>query len=217
MKPIIQALRLFSRERGLWKYALKPLLWGALAYVIVVLATAGLGERIGEAVSGSPIGGLVGGVVGLIVTVVFGGAIYLALVGLISGFGFDALSREVEERQFGRSVGQPLSFAAGIGDGIARLILATVLGLVGLCGAGTVVIPWLVAALLVLMDATAPSLLRRGVSFGRQFGAARRLPGAWPFAFVSGVIVLVPVLNVLALPILVAAGTILVAEGGERA
>ena len=217
MNQIQRALRLFARERGLWKYALRPVAWAALAYLIVVALVAGLGERVGEALAGrfggpAAAGGLVGAGTGLALSVVFGGAIYLALVGLISGFGFDRLSMEVEEREFGRAAGQPLGFVVGLGDGILRAVLAGFLGLVGLCLAATVVGPWLIASALILMDATAPALLRRGVGFGRQFGAARRLPGAASFALLSGLVILVPVLNVLALPILVAAGTILVTE-----
>ena len=93
---------------------------------------------------------------------------------------------------------------------------AVVLGVVALCGSPTFVIPLLVASLLSVLDATAPAFARRGVRLGLQIGRVRRLRGVVSFALVSGLIVLVPVLNVLALPILVAAGTILVAdaEGG---
>lgn len=214
MPSILRALRLFRRERGLWVSAVKPLLWGALAYVVVVLTTTLLAERVGERLGGG-LGGALGAIAGLVLTIVLSGTIYLALVALIAGFGFDRLSMEVEEREFGRAVGQPLGFAAGIGDGVGRAVLTGLLGIVALCGGATVVIPWLVAAFLCLMDFTAPSLLRRGVGLGRQFGAARRLPGAGSFALVAGAFMLVPVVNVLALPILVAAGTILVAQDGK--
>ncbi len=168
----------------------------------------GVGEWLGSHEMG-----ILAAFVGFVLSIVLGGAIYLALVALIAGFGFDRLSIEVERREFGRSVGEPRGFAAGVGDGLARALLAAVLGLVSLCGSGTVVIPLLAAAALGLLDFTAPALLRRGVGLGRQFGIARRLPGALPFALISGVVLLIPVVNVLALPILVAAGTILVAEG----
>jgi len=217
MRFILRAIRLFSRERGLWKYAVKPLLWGALAYLIVVALSVGLGAKVGETVSGrlgadAQTGGSLGALLGLVVTIVLGGSIYLAMVGLISGFGFDQLSQEVEQRVFGHVVGKSPSFGEGLSDGIGRAILAGVVGLVALCGAGTVVIPWLAAAFLSLMDFTAPALIRRGVSLGQQFAVARRKPGAMGFAGICGVIILIPVINVLALPILVTAGTILVAD-----
>ena len=214
---MLDALRLFARERGLWRYALLPLAWAALAYALVVLLIAGASLGLGEwaatrAGFSSVAGGVLGGAVGFVVAIFLGGGIYLALVALISGFGFDRLSAEVETLEFGRPVGQPVGFVAGIKDGVARGILSMILGLVALWGSPTFVIPWLVASFLCLMDFTAPSLLRRGVPFPSQFGRVRRLPGALPFALVSGAILLVPVLNVLALPVLVAAGTILVAE-----
>ena len=215
MKPISEAIALFRRERGLWRYALRPMGWAALAYLAVVLLTAGVGERIGEALAGRT-GGLFGAAAGLVLTVVLGGAIYLALVALISGFGFDRLSVEVEQRAFGRSVGEPVGFARGLPDGVARFLLATTLGLVGLCLSGTVVAPWLIASLLVLLDTTAPSLLRRGFGLFRQLGVLRRVPGSLSYALIAGLIVLVPVVNVLALPILVAAGTLLVAKEDPR-
>ena len=194
-----------------------PLLWAALAYLIVAIVVAGIGERLGErfaaAVGGSTAaGGAVGAATGLVLTVVLGGSIYLALVALISGFGFDRLSAEVEERAFGRVAGHPLGFAAGLVDGIPRATLAVALGLAGLCLSGTIVAPWLIASLLAVLDATAPALRRRDVGLSRQIGAVRRLPGALPFALVAGVVVLIPIVNVLCLPILVVAGTILVNE-----
>lgn len=222
MHAIVRALRLFGRERGLWKYALKPLAWAGLAYLLVVVLTTGAGERVGEAVAralgaSAVTGGLAGGLAGLVLTIVFGGAIYLGLVGFISGFGFDRLSVEVEERLFGAAEGRSPGFAAGLADGVARGLLAVVLGIVALCLSVTVVGPWLIASLLCLIDFTAPALMRRGVGLGRQLGVARRLPDALPFALIAGAIVLIPVVNVLTLPILVAAGTILAAEGRVRA
>ncbi len=220
MQPIARALRLFRRERALWGYAVKPLLWGIVAYAFVGLmvggAAFGIGEAIGSRFGGREWVGFAGLLSAFALWIVFGGAIYLALVALISGFGFDRLSIEVEKREFGRAAGQPLGFPEGIGDGVGRAVLTVALGLIALCGSPTVVIPFLVAAFLALMDFTAPALLRRGSRLGNQFGAARRIPGALPFALVAGIVVLVPVLNVLALPVLVAAGTILVAENADR-
>ena len=161
-------------------------------------------------------GGVVGFATGFAVAIFCGGGIYLALVAVISGFGFERLSSAVERLAFGTSVGESPSFSAGIVDGLVRGLFAAALGVVALCGSPTFVVPLLVASLLSVLDATAPALARRGVRLGRQIGRVRRLRGVVSFALVSGLIVLVPVLNVLALPILVAAGTILVAdaEGG---
>ncbi|RYG24847.1 hypothetical protein EON82_09270 [bacterium] len=217
MRPILRAVRLFSRERGLWKYAVRPMLWGVLAYAFVLALIGKTGAWLGEIVSGwlggsAQTGSLLGAIVGFGVAIALSGAIYLALVGFISGFGFDKLSHEVEERAFGRAVGTSPGFAAGLSDSIGRAVMAGVLGIVALCGAGTVVIPWLVASFLCLMDFTAPALLRRGVGLGRQFGIARRLPDAWGFALIAGALILIPVVNVLALPILVTAATLIVAE-----
>lgn len=217
MHPILRALRLFSRERGLWKYAVKPLLWGVLAYAIVLAISAGVGAKLGETVAGwfganNQAGGSLGALVGLIVTLALGSSIYLALVGFISGFGFDRLSQEVEERSFGKVVGTSPSFSEGLSDGIGRAVLAGAVGLVALCGSSTLITPWLAAGFLSLMDFTAPALLRRGVGLGQQFRVVRRKKGAMGFAGICGVIVLIPFLNVLALPILVTAGTLLVAD-----
>ncbi len=212
MSPILRALRLFGRERGLWKYAIKPLLWGVAAYALAILMLAGASLGAGEYFGGNT-GGLIALAVSLVLGIVFAGAIYLALVALIAGFGFDRLSAEVEERVYGHTVGRPLGFVEGLGDGVTRGTLTALCGVAALCLSPTVVGPWLVASFLCLLDFTAPSLLRRGVRLKGQFGVARRLPGALPFALIAGVIVLIPVVNVLALPVLVAAGTLLVADG----
>ena len=215
MEPITRALRLFARERGLWRYALAPLAWAALAYLAVAALAFGLLVPLGHRLTGTDAGSLIGLVVALVVVVALAGPIYLGLVALIAGFGFDALSLAVEKAEFGSAAGRPLGFAAGLADGIPRALLTLALGVVALCGSVLVVVPFFVAAFLALMDTTAPALLRRGVGLGRQFGVARRLPGALPFALIAGVVALVPVLNVLALPILVAAGTIMVGRGAS--
>lgn len=221
MNPILRAAELFVRNRGLWRFALLPLAWGALAYGLVVLMIAGtflgLFEWVASRTGHSAFaGGVVGFATGFAVAIFFGGGIYLALVAVISGFGFERLSAEVERLAFGTSVGKSPSLSVGIVDGLVRGLFAVVLGVVALCGSPTFVIPLLVASLLSVLDATAPAFARRGVRLGLQIGRVRRLRGVVSFALVSGLIVLVPVLNVLALPILVAAGTILVAdaEGG---
>ena len=211
--PILRAFRLFARERELWRYAFVPLLWGGIAYLVVVLLVLGFSIPLGGWLAQSLLGGggllgeWLGGLLGFVTVVVFGGGIYLALVALLSGFGFDRLSVEVERREFGSAtMGE-----STVGGGLVRGAVSLALGLVALCLGGTVVVPWLVASYLCLMDFTAPALARRGVGFGAQFRATRGLPGALPFALVGGVILLVPVVNVLALPVLVAAGTMLVA------
>ena len=193
-----------------------PLAWAALAYAFVVLIVAGAFLGIGEWAAArtglsTQAGGIAGFSVGFVVSIFFGGGIYLALVAVISGFGFDKLSAEIETLEYGHAVGRPIGFVWGLTDGIARGLVSAILGLVALCGSPTLVIPWLVASFLCLMDFTAPSLLRRGVSMRSQFARVRRIPGTLPFALVSGLILLIPMLNVLALPILVAAGTLLVA------
>ncbi len=217
MRPILRALRLFSRERGLWKFAVQPLLWGALAFLVVLIIGTALGAKVGTTIggligAGSQSGGGLGALLGFLVTIALGSSIYLALVGFISGFGFDRLSQEVEQRAFGHVVGKSPSFSEGLSDTIGRVVLAAFIGLIALCGSGTVIVPWLAAAFLSLMDFTAPALIRRGVGLGRQFAVARRRPGATGFAAICGILILIPVVNVLALPILVTAGTILVAD-----
>lgn len=212
MRPITRALRLFARERGLWRYALVPFAWAALAYTVVAALTFALLIPVAQGVAGSGAGTIAGSVLALVILVAFAGPIYLALVALIAGFGFERLSAAVEEAEFGRAEGRPVGLAAGLADGVPRALLTLALSLLALCGSFLVVVPWLVAAFIAIMDSTAPALLRRGVGLGRQFGVVRRLPNALPFAALAGLIALVPVLNVLALPILIAAGTLMVAE-----
>lgn len=215
MRHIARALSLFSRERGLWRYAWRPLAWAALSYLAVFVAVVAFAASFGNRWAG-PWGELGGALLAVVIVVGCGGAIFLALVAFFSGFGFDALSAEVERRTTGTVVGTSPTFAEGLADGVGRGLLAGFLGLIALCTGFTLVVPYLIASALSLMDFTAPALVRRNVKMGRQFGVASRLPGSVSFALVAGAITLVPFLNVLSLPILLVAGTLMVIEGDRR-
>jgi len=63
--------------------------------------------------------------------------------------------------------------------------------------------------ILSLFDFTAPYMLRRNLTFGKQWGHVFKLQGWFGFAVFGGIITLIPLVNILMLPVMVAGGTIM--------
>lgn len=217
MDVLRRAVSLLRQDAALRRQALRPLGWAAILYVLVVVLAIFLGGLIGSHVSDSA--RIFGEAAAFLSALVLAPVVYLLALGFVIGFALDELSRGVERSVTGKVVGQPVSFARGLADGFVRTLFAAGMGLVAFCAGafGLVPVSWLIAACLGTMDATAPALLRRGVGFGRQFGVVRGLPHVWSFAGLAGLVLLVPIVNVLAVPILVVAGTLLVVDAEQGA
>lgn len=203
------------RERSLWPYLWKPWMASGLVFsavfivgfLVVVPLAGGIADRLGAAVW---LGSWLGGLLYLGVWIFGSGAIYLAIVGLLSSFLWDELSRAIESR-----LGPTPTGSAGCGlqlaDTIARLpfsiLIAVIVILFGWGCFGLIGI--LAAGLLGLFDFTACAFLRRGHAFWGQWTRVWRAKGWASFTVVCGVVSLVPVVNVLLLPVFVAGGTLL--------
>lgn len=139
---------------------------------------------------------------------------FTLLAGIFSGLIWDRLSRAVEAIAAGGTLPADVTLggAAALGDSLQRLLLNGTLGLVALLLFFLGPLPGLIAAALVgLLDYTAPAYLRRGHTLPAQW---RRLMGrpdgaTLGFALVAGVLSLIPILGVLLMPGLVAGGTLL--------
>lgn len=146
------------------------------------------------------------------------GILFLALAAFCCSMLFDRLSSEVEGL-IGNTV-RPVRLGCG------RMALDTGMRLVALCAVSLIGFgcgwlfaglgPVVVAALFSLWDYTAPFYLRRGVTFGAQSARAFRLPGKAGFMAIGGLLSLVPIVNVLMLPAMVAGGTMLACDGERR-
>ncbi|HTQ11030.1 MAG TPA: hypothetical protein VMI31_13225, partial [Fimbriimonadaceae bacterium] len=99
-------------------------------------------------------------------------------------------------------------------DGVARGSFALAVTLLSLCcgwlffGVPAV----LFAGFLGLHDYTSAAYLRRGVTFPAQMSPVGKLEGRFSFAIAAGLLTLIPLVNVLMLPCLVAGGTLMVVD-----
>jgi uncharacterized protein involved in cysteine biosynthesis len=219
VNPVLRGLRLTWGDRRFRPYVWKPMLAAGLVFAAVVAGGYALivppmqAWLDGLAWIPDALLPLVG-IVYVVGWVFLAGAVYLAIVGLVSSLLWERLSLEIERAEFGAAPVGGLGCGGSLTDALARLpfnallaLLAVLFGwaLFGLAGV-------MAAGLIGLSDFTASAYARRGVRFPAQFGRARRLRGAVPFLLIAGLVSLVPLLNVFMLPALVAGGTILVAE-----
>ncbi len=220
MQYIREAFSLFARHRKLWSFVAKPMAWSALLYLLIVFAgywlivppIQGLFESWGVGWFGEAIGVLIY----LVAWFFLSGMVFLALVSFMSSLMWDRMSAEVELIAMGTAPSHPVGTAAQIGDSIQRTLLTLVLSVIGLLSGLCIPLvgPLLVAAYIGLLDFTAPAFVRRGKLLGAQKRELKRLKSRHEFALVAGVLSLVPLLNVFMLPILVVAGTLMVARSG---
>ena len=140
--------------------------------------------------------------------------VFRLLAGLFFGVVWDRLSLAVENLSGGNAPPDArLGCGTLAGDSLSRLLLSGFLGVLALLG-GFVLgpIPGLLAAAVVgLLDYTSPAYLRRGMTLGPQWARLlRRTDRATVgFAFLAGLLSLLPLVGVLLTPGLIAGGTLL--------
>lgn len=209
----------------LWRFILQPLLVGAGAflvvaigsYLLVVPAVDGFVQRQFAAETGAVLH-WVASLAMIIFLGLISGVLYLTLVSFFSSMLWEKLSLEVEAGISGERIEAKLATSTIVGDSISRGLTACVIALLSLCcgwvffGIPAVVL----AGWLGLHDYTAPAMMRRGILFGEQRRRLRYVRGKWSFLLASGLITLLPFVNVLMLPCLVAAGTLLVMDSEKR-
>lgn len=138
--------------------------------------------------------------------------VFVLFAGVFSGLVWDRLSLAVEQTVAGPAsapLGAGLGWGAQARDGLSRFVVNSLLGVLAF-GLGP--IPGLAAAAVVgLLDYTAPAYGRRGLTLGPQWARLRRPldRATLGFAFAAGFLSLVPVVGVFLIPGLVAGGTLL--------
>jgi uncharacterized protein involved in cysteine biosynthesis len=230
MRYVLAGLGMVFSKRRLWPYVWGPMVAGAAVWAgIVVLGWLFVVPALSRWIDSWGLGGIWGALLANAVYaaswVLLSGVVYLSLVGVLSSILWDRLSAEIE-RELGReAVAERLGCGAIAADAVYRALFSCAIAaaclIVGLCtlGLGSVVL----AGWLGLYDYTAPSFLRRGATFPRQFSEAFECRGWAGFVLLSGLLTLLPLVNALMLPALVAGGTMLVVEsegalgGRERA
>jgi uncharacterized protein involved in cysteine biosynthesis len=157
----------------------------------------------------------VAGLTYVIAWIFLAGPIYVSIVAGMSSLLWDGLSIAVEQRLVGEAARQELPRSVVVGDSLSRTALSIGVSLLGCCCAWLLPVVGLVllAGWISLLDFTACAYVRRGVTLGPQLGQVFRLR-EWPsFMLTTGVLTLLPLVNVFLLPIMVAGGTVMVVRG----
>lgn len=144
------------------------------------------------------------------------GIVFAAISGLLSSFLWEHLSFEIEKESNPSPPKHRLSKGELVTDMLTRGFFA--LGIFFFtCGCFWFpLMGVLLAAWLCLYDYTAAPYLRRGILFPTQARRAFGVRGSATFAIVSGLLTVIPLVNVLLLPALVAGGTLMLAEHERR-
>jgi len=230
-----RAIRLLVRQPVLWRYVAIPvglnLLVGVVLYTTLLLAGFHL---IGVLVEGWP-PWMAWLLRGLLVIALFVALGYLLVrFGVVLGAPFySRLSELLEERLRGTAPASPPITLTGIARDLGRamafelkkLLLALAIGLPMLLlhlipGAGSVLAllgGLALGATLACLDFFDPPLERRGLSFRAKLGFIRRhLPASAGFGLVCLGLVSLPLLNLLTVPVCIAAGTIFFCEAAAE-
>jgi CysZ protein len=223
MGHFFRGLALVFGDARLRAFAWKPLLQaGVLFAALLVLGgfllvpwIAGWLEGLGLA---SVLAGLLGSGVFVAVWIWLGGTLYVALAGILSSFLWDKLSDEIEVRAGSTLVRKKLPVSLIVRDTMSRACFSAAIAILALLfGWWCVPVAVLLVGWLGLLDYTSCAFLKRGLAFGAQFGRVFRCRGWAGFALVCGIVSLVPLVNLLLLPAMVAGGALMVASTDPEA
>jgi uncharacterized protein involved in cysteine biosynthesis len=219
MRYLVRGFGILARNRHLWKYLVRPVLLSGLVFLaIVATGYVILVPRVADLLAGLGVPGWLstGGATLLyaVLWLFLSGIVFLGIASLFSSLMWDGLSMEVERLEFGDPGGEPARWPVALGDIIRRGAFSLTVAALGIgCGwvlFGSVAV--FLTGVLGLFDYTASAYLRRGISFPEQMARVGRCPGWAGFMLVAGVVTLIPFVNVLMLPAMVAGGTLMAAE-----
>jgi uncharacterized protein involved in cysteine biosynthesis len=218
MEHIREALQLFAAHRRLLRYVFAPMAWSALLFLtIVLLGYLVLVPPLRNLLTGFGLGAVAGAasvILYVAVWIAISGIVFLAIVSLLSSLAWEKLSYEVEVLATGSASASSPPRSQVIADSLLRTFLTLLLA--GLALVSSFVLPVIgpiaLAAVAAMFDFTSAAFARRGMLLAEQRRHIRSLRGGLSFAALAGVLTLLPLVNVLMLPVLVAAGTIMVAK-----
>jgi len=212
-----------ASEPKLWPYVWKPMLWSLVIFLAVLISGGFVVVPWAESLAKSwGVAEFVGGAVGVVLYVVFwwfaAGIVYLGIAGLLSSVLWDRLSLEVEELVGSPPSGKGPGCLAAFLDTLYRLPFTVVIVFL------SVVLGWacfglvgvLLAGFLSLFDLTACAYFRRGVLFPGQWSRVFKAREWTGFALCCGVVSVIPFINVLLLPSMVAGGTLLCRDAESK-
>ncbi len=222
VKHLLAGMQLIRTQRQLWPFVWKPLLASIAAYFVILiggwfLIVPKLSHWLEQWILGI-VAQTIGNVLYALIWIFFSGPIFVGIMGAFSGFLWEKLAVEVEKIHLGEVRSSDPDRNKAILDSIARLGLALFLA-VGILFMGSFcfgIVGLVLAGWQGTIEFTGPAFARRGVFLGGQttrIWKSRSTPG---FLVGAGVISLVPLLNALLFPCMVAGGTLLCLEIEER-
>lgn len=216
MRRVAEGVRTLFHCPRLWPLALGPLVVSVVAYIGVVAACVWfVSTRLGElaALINLPTwaGAMTGSASVLLLTVLWSGPVFMILFGFVGIPFWESLGKGTEKECTGSVVSktrlswQLVQTAIRVAMSLVALFVALVSSLLGH--------PWIAAFVTggtVLLDLTAPPLLRRGIGTLRQIGWLFRQPG-WIGLWVAlSAATYVPVIGAVFLPVFAVASTLMV-------
>ena len=216
MGYVVEGFRMVFMDRRYWRYIVVPWMWSTLIFLAVVvvgyfLFVPAIQGWIDSRVEGYE--GIVRTLVSLAYAVIWffiAGFVFLTITSVTSSFLWEALSQRVEEQITGNPAPKSsLPTMRIVSDSISRGVFSILIAILSLfCGwAVPIIAPVVLAGWVGLLDYTSPAFLRYNQTVGQQWPVATKMKGWFGFQVVSGLLTLVPLVNVLMLPALVAGGT----------
>ncbi|MEO7453685.1 MAG: EI24 domain-containing protein [Fimbriimonadales bacterium] len=217
MGPFVRGFTYISRNPKLWAYAWGPVIATVLLYVgLLVFLQVSIKPIIDRLAPDSGLWSslpVVGGVVLFLIWLVAANFIVIAISSLFSGLLWGKLSHTVEKDIFGDAPDVRVGCLPQVKDFLWRLLQAAIavialimLGWLGMIASAVV------SGLMGLVEFSAPAYARRGAMYLAQLRVLR-LRAALGFVVCTGLVSLLPLVFVLAMPAMVVGGTILCREG----
>lgn len=213
-------------DRRYWRYVLIPWMWSTLIFIAVVFIgylalvpwlRGVVDARIGPGSGLSGVAQTLVSVTYFVLWIFLAGFVFLLITSITSSFLWDELSQKVEEQITGRP-GRKSTLTNGriISDSISRGLFAIFVAILSFfCGlAVPFLAPVILAGWLGVLDYSSSAFLRYDRTVGQQWPVATKMKGWFGFQIVSGLLSLLPFINVLMLPALVAGGTSMAVRSG---
>ncbi len=216
MGHLAEGARIVFGDRRNWRYILIPWIWSlaillgimVLGYALLVPWLLGwINERFQ-----TQTGALFANLIYILFWIFAAGFVFITITSFTSSFLWDDLSQKVEEKLTGRPAPQSsLKTSRVVSDSLSRGAFAIAMTFASLfCGwLIPIVGPVLIAGWLGVLDYTSPTFIRYNRTVGQQWPVATRMKGWFGFQLLAGALTLLPVVNVLLLPVMVAGGTVM--------
>jgi len=223
MGYVIEGFRMVFADRRYWRYIVIPWVWSTLIFLAVIvvgyyLFVPSIQGWIDSRVEGYE--GTIRAVVNLAYAGIWffiAGFVFLTITAVTSSFLWEGLSQRVEEQITGNPAPKStLPTIRLISDSASRGVFSILVAILSLfCGwVVPVVAPVVLAGWVGLLDYTSPAFLRYNRTVGQQWPSATKMKGWFGFQVASGLLTLVPFVNILMLPALVAGGTVMAVRSG---